>query len=92
MIFGKVSKTWFTTKLHKHHAPTIINDNGLELNDPNAIANAFNKFFSTIGTNLASKITNVHKSPMEYMINSSSDSFFLSHQPLLQKLKMKFLI
>jgi hypothetical protein len=71
-------KDLVTTKLHKHHAPTIINDNGLELNDPKAIANAFNKFFSTIGTNLASKITNVHKSPMEYMINSSSDSFFLS--------------
>ena len=30
------------------------------------------------GNFTASKITNVHKSPMEYMINSSSDSFFLS--------------
>ena len=34
-------------------------------------------FFSTIGSNLASKVPYVHKSPMEYMISSSNDNFFL---------------
>jgi hypothetical protein len=33
------------TKSQKYRAPTTINDNGLELNDPKSIANAFNIFF-----------------------------------------------
>jgi hypothetical protein len=65
------------TKSQKYRAPTNINDNGLELNDPKSIANAFNNFFSTIGSNLASKVPYVQKSPTEYMISSSSDNFFL---------------
>ena len=33
------------TKSQKYRALTIINDNGLELNDPKSIANAFKKIF-----------------------------------------------
>jgi hypothetical protein len=54
-------KNLVRTKSQKYHAPTNINDNGLELNDPKSIANAFNTFFSTIGSNLASKVPYVHK-------------------------------
>ena len=38
-----------------------IVDNNNEISDPKLIANAFNKYFSNIGNNLASSIPDVHK-------------------------------
>ena len=49
-----------------------------EINNSVDIANAFNDYFSNIGTTLASKIPRVGVSPMQYLTGYSSDNFFIS--------------
>ncbi len=55
----------------------MINENGSEYTDSKTIADAFNKFFSNIGVELANNIPIVNKSPYEYLTSSLYDSLFL---------------
>ena len=41
------------------------------------ITTAFNNYFANVGVNLASLIPNVNKSPLEYLKNPSTNSFYL---------------
>ena len=43
----------------------VLNDN--DITDPSIIANAFNKYFANVGKNLANAITEVHKSPFDFL-------------------------
>lgn len=47
------------------------------MTDPMIIANAFNKYFANVGTNLAKEIPNVQCSPMDYLKTPSSNSFYI---------------
>ena len=57
------------------HIKLRINDH--EIVSPVEVANTFNTYFSNIGNNLTKSISIVEKSPMEYLHNPVSDSFFI---------------
>lgn len=57
--------------------PCKFNINGLLTSDGKTIANAFNNYFVTIGTNLANKIPATDKDPTDYITTSVVNSLFL---------------
>ena len=54
-----------------------ITENNIDITDPNLVADAFNKYFTNIGQDLATEIPNVYKSPMDYMKSPLSNSFWI---------------
>ena len=51
--------------------------NNIELIDPLKIAEAFNTYFSNVGSNLADLIPTVQKSPMSYLKSPVDENFFI---------------
>ena len=51
--------------------------NNVELIDPLKIAEAFNTYFSNVGSNLADLIPTVQKSPMSYLKSPVDENFFI---------------
>jgi hypothetical protein len=47
--------------------PTKLKEDNLETNDAKEIADKFNKFFSSIGTNVGNFVDAVDKSPLDYI-------------------------
>ena len=74
---------WRGIKEIVHFKPKIsgknlkITENNIDITDPNLVADAFNKYFTNIGQDLATQIPNVYKSPMDYMKSPLSNSFWL---------------
>ena len=58
-------------------APNKLLVEDTEINDPKAMADAFNNFFANIGNNLTKTIPRVNKSPLQYLTTPSQDNFFL---------------
>lgn len=57
------------------HKVFKIKENNKEITDPKLIANAFNKYFTSVGSTLADKIPSVQKSPLDYLKFPVCDSF-----------------
>ena len=85
-IFSKfrcdIKNTWITikelisTSNDKNCLPQVFQLKNRSINDPQEIANEFNKFFIEIGPGLASKIPNIHdKSFQDYLKNPLHISF-----------------
>ena len=58
--------------------PTCILEDGSYINDPNVIANKFNSYFTSISTNIQSKIHSSHTNFYKYLKEPNAHSFFLS--------------
>ena len=71
-------------------APNKLLVEDTEINDPKAMADAFNNFFANIGNNLTKTIPRVNKSPLQYLqLHPKIISFYFLRLPW--KLKMKLL-
>ena len=72
---NNIKETWkgikqlITLKPTKLSFPTILEVGNLKLSSSQAIANAFNNYFSTVGSNLANTIPIVH-TPFETFLNA----------------------
>ena len=64
-------------KSRSSSTPTKLLVEGVEVNDPKSMADAFNNFFANIGNNLTKNIPSVDKSPFQCLTAPSQDSFFL---------------
>jgi hypothetical protein len=73
--------------------PQYFNINGSLTDDKSKIANAFNKYFNSIGNNLAKKIPNVATDPLSFVRNSLPDTIVLKEvtckevEKIMKKLK-----
>ena len=67
-----------TLKPYNYSFPTKIMKGTIEITGTLNIANAFNEYFASIGSNLASKIKKSDVSPLSYMNYSCPQSFYLS--------------
>lgn len=61
-------------------------ENNVKMIDPLTIANAFNKYFTDVGTYLAKEIPDVQRSPKDYLKTPSSNSFYIFP---VSKMKLK---
>ena len=75
-IWNGIKKIVHFRSKNNHNINKII-ENDTVMTDSKEIANAFNKYFSTIGVNLADKIENVDKSPMDYLKTPIPTSFYV---------------
>ena len=55
-----------------------INNNNVDITEPNLIANTFNNYFVQVGSKLASEIPAVAKTHLDYLKSPLCNSFFLS--------------
>ena len=55
-----------------------IKDDDIEITDPKEIANAFNKYFASVGCNLAEMIDRVDSNPTEYLKTPVTKSFIIA--------------
>ena len=62
-------------KIDKMATKLVID--GTEVTEPNKLASTFNDYLANIGSSLASKISQVNRSPSDYLVTSTSDSFYL---------------
>ena len=58
--------------------PQSIHSKYFTVLDPAEISNEFNQFFVNVANNITESIPKTPKSPIDYLINSNSSSFFLS--------------
>ena len=56
----------------------LVDDNGLNISESTHIANKFNEYFTKVAERITKKIPRTQKSPLSYLSNSNSDSFFIS--------------
>jgi len=68
-IIGKNSKC--------NNVPVTLNINGEKVNDPLTIANTFNSFLSSVGPNLAQRITKCGIDPLTYISESKDITMYL---------------
>ena len=54
-----------------------IVDNNAEITEPKLVADAFNNYFANIGKKLENEISSAPNSPMVYLNNPISNSFFI---------------
>ena len=72
-------------KVNSNRFPKSINVNGKSIKKNNLIAEEFNKYFTNIGTNLASKIQNTSKTLDDFLFPVQKN---MEHRkPLLKNLK-----
>ena len=57
--------------------PSKLVIEGNDISDSKDIANAFNNFFTNVGNNLAQEIPSVNESPISFMSNFQSNSFYI---------------
>ena len=72
----KLLNTITSRKQKSKGAPSEMLINGVKVNDPKEIAEAFNDYFSEVGKNLEAQIPIVDTSPLRYMGESKQSSFF----------------
>ena len=79
---GNASSSWkLINSLIKHKTPPKkikLSLSNHESDDPSEVANAFNDYFSNIGAKLNDEIPTSNVSPLHYMSNFVTDSFFAS--------------
>ena len=81
---GNMKKTWQIIKgiINKRKNNSVQTrfkgNNGLIVTDGKAIAEAFNCFFTNVGSNLAKKIPKVDISPVQFLKDRVENSLFLS--------------
>ena len=56
----------------------LVDDNGSKISDPVHIANEFNKYFTKVAKGITKNVPRTQKSPLSYLSNPNSDSFFTS--------------
>jgi len=78
---GDLKKSWsilndLIGKQKCNRLPDNVKINGVEISDCHKIANSFNEFFTSVGTNLANKIKS-HVDPLSYMHDEINQSMYL---------------
>lgn len=68
-----------TNKSKGCSVPSKLIIDGNDITDSKDIANAFNNFFTNVGTNLAQEIPAFNDSPFSFMGNPQTNSFFIRH-------------
>ena len=56
----------------------LVDDNGSKISDCVHIANEFNEYFTNVAEGITKNIPRTQKSPLSYLRNSNSNSFFIS--------------
>ena len=90
-IQGNIKETWKIiyqiVKIRSKGSitPDKINNNGVEFDQAQDIANQFNIFFRDIGPQLAEKISPFNKDFREYLTPWNSHESFSLHQQILMK-------
>ena len=80
---GNSKKLWngikriITYKSKRTRTPNKINHNNIEITDPKAIANVFNKYFANIGNEIARSIPNTEATTSQFLKPQPHDGFFL---------------
>ena len=77
-IWSSIRKL-ITNKSKGCSVPSKLIIDGNDITDSKAIANAFNNFFTNVGTSLAQEITVFNDSPFSFMGNPQVNSFFIKH-------------
>ena len=87
---GNIKENWkiINELLNRNKSNTTSNNtfvyNEKTISDKQEIANSFNSFFSKIGQNLANKIPNSNKSPIEFLQNLEKQANSLFIQPIVE--------
>ena len=78
----------------KHNVVKRIRNKGLNVDDPQEIANCFNKHFGSVGKKMASKFDREHRSklgimdPIEYVSTNVKNCVYLSNTDLAEIIKL----
>ena len=75
-------------QVDKTSITSSLNVDGSSISGPQAISNAFARYFSNIGGNLACKITNSNKKYSEYLSNRNINTMFMSPTSVAEVLKV----